>query len=43
MNCAPSLPFCQRHDLILISDEIHHDLVYPGQKHTPMPTVPRRT
>lgn len=29
--------FCQRHDLILISDEIHHDLVYPGQKHTPMP------
>jgi cystathionine beta-lyase len=29
--------FCQRHDLILLSDEIHHDLVYPGQKHTPMP------
>ncbi len=29
--------FCQRHDLILVSDEIHHDLVYPGQKHTPMP------
>jgi cystathionine beta-lyase len=29
--------FCQRHDLILISDEIHHDLVYPGQKHRPMP------
>jgi cysteine-S-conjugate beta-lyase len=29
--------FCQRHDLILISDEIHHDLVYPDQKHTPMP------
>jgi cystathionine beta-lyase len=31
--------FCQRHDLILISDEIHHDLVYPGQKHTPMPVA----
>jgi cystathionine beta-lyase len=29
--------FCQRHDLVLVSDEIHHDLVYPGQKHTPMP------
>ncbi|MGY3437224.1 MULTISPECIES: MalY/PatB family protein [unclassified Marinovum] len=22
--------FCQRHDLILVSDEIHHDLVFPG-------------
>lgn len=29
--------FCQRHDLILVSDEIHHDLVYPGQRHVPMP------
>jgi cysteine-S-conjugate beta-lyase len=29
--------FCIRHDLILVSDEIHHDLVYPGQKHTVMP------
>ena len=29
--------FCERHDLILLSDEIHHDLVYPGYKHTPMP------
>ncbi|UXX84511.1 MalY/PatB family protein [Roseovarius pelagicus] len=28
--------FCARHDLLLISDEIHHDLVYPGQKHIPM-------
>ena len=25
--------FCRRHDLILVSDEIHHDLLYPGQKH----------
>lgn len=25
--------FCTRHDLILISDEIHHDLVMPGHKH----------
>ncbi|MES2844402.1 MAG: MalY/PatB family protein [Pseudomonadota bacterium] len=29
--------FCQRHGLILVSDEIHHDLVYPGQKHIAMP------
>jgi cysteine-S-conjugate beta-lyase len=28
--------FCVRHDLILVSDEIHHDLVYPGQRHTVM-------
>ena len=28
--------FCVRHDLILISDEIHHDLVMPGQRHIPM-------
>jgi len=29
--------FCARHDLLLISDEIHHDLVMPGNKHTVMP------
>ncbi len=29
--------FCVRHDLILISDEIHHDLVMPGARHTAMP------
>jgi cystathionine beta-lyase len=28
--------FAARHDLILVSDEIHHDLVYPGHRHTPM-------
>ncbi|MGL4236545.1 MalY/PatB family protein [Tabrizicola sp.] len=28
--------FCVKHDLILVSDEIHHDLVFPGQKHTAM-------
>ncbi|MBN9888743.1 MalY/PatB family protein [Salipiger abyssi] len=28
--------FAKRHDLILVSDEIHHDLVMPGQKHLPM-------
>ncbi|MCA1335620.1 MalY/PatB family protein [Pseudooceanicola marinus] len=28
--------FAQRHDLIVVSDEIHHDLVMPGQKHIPM-------
>ena len=29
--------FARRHDLILVSDEIHHDLVLPGPRHTPMP------
>lgn len=28
--------FCIRHDLLLISDEIHADLVMPGYRHTPM-------
>ncbi|MCB1368031.1 MAG: pyridoxal phosphate-dependent aminotransferase [Rhodobacteraceae bacterium] len=31
--------FCIKHDLILVSDEIHCDLVYPGQKHIPAITV----
>ncbi len=25
--------FCQRHDLLLVADEIHHDLVFSGHKH----------
>ncbi len=29
--------FAARHDLILVSDEIHHDVLMPGQRHTPMP------
>ncbi|MFU1476439.1 MalY/PatB family protein [Roseovarius sp. C7] len=29
--------FARRHDLLLISDEIHHDLVMPGHTHIPMP------
>ncbi len=28
--------FARRHDLTLVSDEIHHDLLMPGQKHIPM-------
>lgn len=29
--------FCKKHDLLLISDEIHHDLVFPGGlRHTVM-------
>ncbi|HEU4377811.1 MAG TPA: MalY/PatB family protein [Hyphomicrobiaceae bacterium] len=27
--------FCTAHDLILVSDEIHYDLVFQGAKHTP--------
>jgi cystathionine beta-lyase len=28
--------FCAAHDLILVSDEIHHDLVLPRHRHVPM-------
>lgn len=27
--------FCETHDLMMMSDEIHHDLVYPGEHFTP--------
>lgn len=27
---------CLRHDIIICSDEIHCDLIYPGHQHTPM-------
>ena len=29
--------FARRHDLVLVSDEIHHDLVMPGHRHIAMP------
>ena len=32
--------FARRHDLIIVSDEIHHDLVLPGHTHIPMATIP---
>lgn len=31
--------FARRHDLLLVSDEIHHDLVYPGTTHIPMAQI----
>jgi len=31
--------FAKRHDLILVSDEIHHDLVFSGHQHTVMDLV----
>jgi cystathionine beta-lyase len=31
--------FAKRHDLIIVSDEIHHDLTMPGQTHIPMPHI----
>lgn len=31
--------FAKRHDLLLVSDEIHHDLVLPGHKHTVMAKI----
>jgi len=29
--------FCVKHDLILVSDEIHHNLIFPGEKHVVAP------
>jgi cystathionine beta-lyase len=34
---AATADFCRRHDLILVSDEIHADLVFPGHRHIPVP------
>lgn len=31
--------FAKRHDLVLVSDEIHHDLLMPGQAHIPMTAI----
>lgn len=31
--------FAKRHDLVLVADEIHHDLVMPGHTHTPMALI----
>lgn len=31
--------FAKRHDLVLVSDEIHHDLAMPGHRHTPMALI----
>lgn len=29
--------FCAAHDLLLVADEVHHDLVMPGHRHTALP------
>lgn len=31
--------FCAKHDLILVSDEVHNDLIMPGEKHTVAPVA----
>jgi len=30
------LAIARRHDLVILADEIHHDLIYPGERHTPL-------
>ena len=30
------LVIARRHHLVILSDEIHHDLIYPSQRHTPL-------
>ncbi len=31
--------FARRHELLIVADEIHHDLVLPGNRHTPMALI----
>lgn len=33
------LAVCEQHDITVVSDEIHADLVYPGCKHVPLATL----
>jgi len=33
------LAICQRHDITVVSDDIHADQVYPGVRHTPLATL----
>lgn len=33
--------FAEKHDLLIVSDEIHHDFVMPGQLHCPMAKIDR--
>ena len=33
------LDIAERHNLVVLSDEIHHDLIYPGQKHPVLATL----
>ena len=30
---------CARHDVVLVSDDIHADIVYPGHRHIPLATL----
>jgi cystathionine beta-lyase len=36
---ARVLDIAERHDLVVLSDEIHHDLIYPGQQHPVLATL----
>ena len=36
---ARLLDIAERHDLVVLSDEIHHDLIYPGQRHPVLATL----
>lgn len=37
------LDIARRHDLTVLADEIHHDLVYPGERHTPLAVLAGNT
>lgn len=33
------LDIARRHDIVILTDEIHHDLIYPGERHHPLATL----
>ncbi|XID93280.1 MalY/PatB family protein [Paenibacillaceae bacterium WGS1546] len=33
---------CAKHGLLVVADEIHHDLIFPGHKHTPFASISER-
>lgn len=33
------LAVCEKHDITVVSDEIHADLIYPGYRHVPLATL----
>ena len=38
-NLKEMLRLCTKYDVLILSDEIHADLVFPGHKHIPLATL----
>jgi cysteine-S-conjugate beta-lyase len=35
----PLAEICMKHNILILSDEIHSDIIYPGNKHVPVATI----